>query len=208
MGATDARDIAAQSGGWIEVKRGQLVRIVDVEGAQVADMFAVSSADKTEWLSVGNTRSATERLFPRVGQSFYTNQLRPILTLVEDRTPGVHDMLYRACDPLVYALMGVTGHHPSCEENFQKAAAEVGWRPPETPDPVNFFQNTPADEHGNIRSEPALTKAGDFVTLRAEMDLIVVVTACSWDIASSPINGARCTGIRLAIVHDEGAHGC
>ena len=206
MAATDTRDIAAQSGGWLEVKREQLVRIIDIEGAQVADMFAVSSADNTEWLSVGNTRSATERLFPRVGQSFYTNQLRPILTLVEDRTPGIHDMLYRACDPLVYALMGVTGYHPSCEENFQKVAAEVGWRPPETPDPVNFFQNTPADEHGNIRSEPALTKAGDFVTLRAVMDLIMIVTACSWDIASSPINGVRCSGIRLAIVHNGAAH--
>jgi uncharacterized protein len=202
MGPAATRDIAAQSGGWLEVKRGRSVRIIDIEGAQVADMFAVSTADKTEWLSVGNTRSATERLFPKVGQSFYTNRLRPILTLEEDRTPGVHDMLYRACDPLVYALMGVTGHHPSCEENFQKVAVEVGWHPPDTPDPVNFFQNTPADEHGNILSKPALTKAGDFVTLRAEMDLIIVVTACSWDIASSPINGACCTGIRLAIVHD------
>src|SRR5579872_3550600 len=205
MGAATARDIAAQSGGWLEVERGQLVRVIDVEGAQVADMFAVSSADKREWLSVGNTRSATERLFPGVGQSFYTNQLRPILALVEDHTPGVHDMLYRACDPLLYALMGVTGHHPSCQENFQKAAAEVGWRPPDTPDPVNFFQNTPADEHGNILSKLALTKAGDFVTLRAEMDLVIVVTACSWDIAASPINGGGCTGIRLAIV-DNGSH--
>lgn len=79
-----SRDIAAQSGGWTEVKRGERVRIIDVEGSQIADTFAVSSADKSEFLSVQNTRAALRRLFPKIGEAFYTNRMRPILTLVED----------------------------------------------------------------------------------------------------------------------------
>jgi len=195
-------DIAAQSGGWVEVKQGNLIRIIDVEGSQVADMFAVSSADRREWLSTAHTRAGTSRLFPKVGQSFFTNRYRPILTLVEDSSPGVHDMLYRSCDPIMYERLGVIGYHPNCHENFQKAAAEADWRPLEVPDPVNFFQNTPVNAQGELETQTALSKAGDAVTLRAEMDLVIVVTACSMD--NPPINGERCTGIRIEVV-SEGA---
>lgn len=193
-----ACDIAPQSGGWVEVKQGNLIRIIDVEGMQVADMFAVSSTDKREWLSPEHTRAGTSRLFPKVGQSFFTNRYRPILTLVEDRSPGVHDMLFRSCDPLMYEQLGVVGHHPNCHENFQQAAAQANWRPPEVPDPVNFFQNTPVNAQGELEIQTALSKAGDAVTLRAEMDLVMVVTACSMD--TPPINGERCTGIRIEVL--------
>lgn len=196
----EARDIAAQSGGWVEVKRGSLIRIIDVEGAQVADMFAVSTADKREWLSAAHTRAATSRLFPKAGQSFFTNRYRPILTFVADRSPGVHDMLYRSCDPLMYEQLGVIGHHPNCHENFQRAAAEAGWMPPDVPDPVNFFQNTPLNAEGDLDVQTALSKAGDSVTLRVEMDLVLVVTACSMD--NPPINGAHCSGIRIEVRSD------
>ena len=192
-----SRNIAAQSGGWIEVRRGERVRIVDVEGAQIADTFAVCAADNSEWLSARHTRAGNRRLFPKIGEAFFSNRLRPILTLVEDTSPGVHDMLWMSCDPLLYASMGAGADHPNCHQNFQKAAAEAGWRPAEVPDPVNLFQNTQVTDDGQMRTETALSKAGDAVTLRAEMDLILVVTACAFDLA--PINGERCTGIRLEV---------
>ncbi len=191
------REIAAYSGGWIEVRKGEHVRVIDLEGSQIADTFAVSSADKTEWLSARHTRAGTRRLFPKVGDSFFSNRLRPILTLVDDTSPGVHDMLWMSCDPLLFAAMGVQGHHPNCHQNFEKAAAEAGWTPPAVPDPVNLFQNTRVAAGGDMQTETALSRPGDAVTLRAEMDLILVVTACSFDLA--PINGDRCTGIRLEV---------
>ena len=207
------RDIAAYSGDWVEVKKGDLIRIIDVECQQVCDMFAVSSADKSEWLSPAHTRAGTSRLFPKVGQYFYTNRYRPILTMTEDNSPGVHDMLYRACDPFMYKELGVIGYHPNCNENFRKAAEEANWRPPEVPDPVNFFQNTPLNDQGELGIQPALSKAGDSVTLRAEMDLVMVVTACSFDIDFTaaglpqgmdivPISGERCTGIRIEVLSE------
>jgi uncharacterized protein YcgI (DUF1989 family) len=193
-----AIDVAAQSGGWIEAKQGDLIRIIDVEGSQVADAFAVSSADRSEWLSTANTRSGTLRLFPQLGETFLTNRFHPILTLAYDTSPGVHDMLFRACDPHMYEMLGVVGHHPNCHDNFLQAAGAAGWVPPEVPDPVNFFQNTPVSADGVLRAETALSKAGDAVTLRAEMDLVIVVTACSMDYPR--INGERCTGIRVEIL--------
>jgi uncharacterized protein YcgI (DUF1989 family) len=68
------------------------------------------------------------------------------------------------------------------------------------PDPVDFFQNTPVNERGRLVPGRGVTKPGDFVTLRAEMDLSMIVTACAWDVPRSPINGDRCTRIRVEIV--------
>lgn len=89
-------------------------------------------------------------------------------------------VLWRSCDALLYESVGVTGYHPSCSENFRKAAVEVGWTPLEVPDPVNFFQNTTVSAAVELSSATAPTKADDHVILRAEMDLVIIVTACSW----------------------------
>jgi uncharacterized protein len=190
-------EIPPQSGRAVRVKAGALVRIVDVEGAQVGDAFARSLADPDEWLSAGHTRTRTRRLFPMLGESFWTNKFRRILTLLEDTSPGFHDMLYPPCEPLMYGRLGAKGDHPNCLENFQAAAASVGWGAPFVPDPVNFFQNTPLNDAGQLDPKTALSKAGDAVTLQAEIDLILVVTACSQDIVK--INGDRCTGLRIEI---------
>jgi uncharacterized protein YcgI (DUF1989 family) len=106
-------------------------------------------------------------------------------------------MFFSACSPAMYAALGHEGPHPSCRANFFDAAADLGWTPDVEPDPVNIFQNTPVDADGTLTSLPAPTSAGDSVTLRAEIDLLVVVTACSMDL--KPINGGRCTGLRLEV---------
>ena len=103
-----------------------------------------------------------------------------------------------ACSPAMYAALGHDGPHPNCRDNFVAAAAQFGWQPEVEPDPVNIFQNTPVDADGALTSLPALSQAGDSVTLRAEVDLIVVVTACSMDL--KPINGERCTALRLEVM--------
>lgn len=191
------RNIAAQSGGWIEVRKGEVVSIFDVDGEQVADTFAVSKSEFSEYLSVAHTRALNQRLFPRQGEAFYTNLMRPILTLLADTSPGVHDMLWVSCNPNLYNALGADADHKNCHDNFIAAAREFGWSPSEVPDPVNLFQNTRVLDDGRIVTSRALSKAGDHVDLRAEMDLMLVVTACAFDLV--PINGDRCTGIRLEV---------
>jgi uncharacterized protein YcgI (DUF1989 family) len=122
-----------------------------------------------------------------------TNRRRPILSFEEDRTPGRHDMLVAACDPTRFEGLGVKGWHASCQENLQKAMAELGEPEIEIPQPINLFTNIPVGSDGSLAWEPALTEAGDYVVMRAEMDCFVVVSACPQDImaindrAPSPI---------------------
>jgi uncharacterized protein len=175
-------DVPAREGRGVRVAAGQRLRVVDVEGGQVADTFAFRAEDVTEYHSAEHTRVHVNRLFPRPGEHFVTNRRRPILLLEEDDTPGIHDMLCAACDSERYTGLGVEGWHASCQENLQKAMAELGVERIEIPQPINLFMNIPVLEQGAIGWEPAMTKAGDSVTLRAEMDCYVVVSACPQDI--------------------------
>ena len=83
----------------------------------------VDATEPAEYLSASHTRVAVDRLFPQVGQSFFTSRRRPLVQLVEDTSPGLHDMLFAACDPARYAQYGVTDH-PSCAENLRRALAD------------------------------------------------------------------------------------
>lgn len=188
-------DIPAQAGARVFLRAGQELRIIDVEGCQVADVFAVCAEDLSEHLGVANTRGMNWGLFPLVGGVFVSTAYRPMLTFLRDDSPGFHDAQFSACDPRMYAAIGVKGYHPSCAENFRRAAGEIGWNPTHVPDPVNFFQRCPIDNRGRITTLPAATAPGDSVTLRAEADVHVIVTACSMDVED--INGGTCTGLRL-----------
>lgn len=194
--------IAAQSGRAFRVGKGSLIKVINPEGAQVADVFAISADDPSEWMSTGHTRASCRNLFPDVGQRFVTNRYRPILSFVEDSSPGQHDMLYPACEPAMYERLGVVGHHPSCRNNFGIALQSAGLGPFTMPDPVNIFQSSPVTSAGDLSSELSGAQAGDSVTLRADMDLILVVTSCSQDIVK--INGERCTPIHVEISGPSG----
>ena len=188
--------IPAREGRAVRVESGRRLRVIDVEGGQVADTWAFVANDPGERHSAQHTRAVASRLFPRVGEHFVTNRRRPILTLVADETPGIHDMLVAACDPPRYEGLGVQGWHASCEENLRSALAALGVEAPRfAPQPINLFMNTPALADGTIDWRPAPTKAGDHVVLRAELDLIFAVSACPQDIVA--INEKNPTPIEI-----------
>jgi uncharacterized protein YcgI (DUF1989 family) len=192
--------IPEREGRALRVAAGRRFRVIDVEGGQVADTWAFVDDDPSEHHSAQHTRAYVDRLFPRPGEHFVTNRRRPILTLVEDNTPGVHDMLIAACDPARYEGLGVEGWHASCEENLQRALEELGVAPiPRfAPQPINLFMNTPARSEGTIEWLPAETKAGDNVVLRAELDIVVAVSACPQDIVA--INNRRPSTIEIELL--------
>jgi uncharacterized protein len=166
----------------IEVTAGGLFRVIDLEGGQVVDVFAFNVHDVEEYASASHTRVAIDRLFPRVGEAFVTNRRRPILTFVEDRSPGIHDMLCAACDPARYRALGVRGHHASCQENLEGAMEALGHPQVVTPQPINLFMDVRVLPDGSLAWGPAPTLAGDHIMLRAEMDAIVVASACPQDL--------------------------
>jgi uncharacterized protein YcgI (DUF1989 family) len=190
--------IPAREARAVRVATDRRFRLVDVEGTQVIDLFAFVDGDVSEYASAEHTRVYVKRLFPAVGEPFVTNRRRPLLVLEEDSSPGVHDMLCAACDPTRYALLGYEGWHASCQENLRSAMAGMGYAAVEVPSPINVFMNVSLDAGGGLTLEPALTKPGDSITLRAELPCIVVASSCPMDL--NPINGAGPTDIAIELL--------
>ncbi len=193
-------EVPGYEGRALHVANGAVIRVTDLRGTQIGDVFALSSDDPAEYLSPAETRSVTWKLFPGVGECFYTNRRRSILKFVEDRSPGIHDMLFSPCDQPMFEELGFVGRHRNCRDNFLEALAALGVHADVVPDPVNLFQNTPIGANGLLASEVAPTRPGDFVCFRAEMDLIFVLTACSVDIGLNQPNGGESTPLQIEIL--------
>lgn len=177
-------EIPAGHGLALRLARGQAVRLVNTHGSQVVDCWAWNAEDLTEHMSMEASRVWSQRLNPVVGDSFVTTRRRPILTLVEDTSPGVHDSFMAACDRHRYELLGVKGYHRNCLDNMVEALRALGLEPPV---PIlaslNIFMNIAVQPDGRtLATLPAVSKPGDFVTLRAEMDCVVAFSACPQDI--------------------------
>jgi hypothetical protein len=173
---------------------GEVVRVVDIEGCQVGDLFAVVKGDPDEYLSPSVTRLNNGNIFPVIGQSFFTTRDRAILTFLEDTSPGQHDMLYASCNDAWYRSRGMADH-PNCRDNYFAAARAAGIEHTNQPDPVNIFQNTPPKPDGGFFVGVTLSRPGDYVALRAELDCTVILTACS----SERILGGKSTPMRLEV---------
>ncbi len=166
------------------------VKIVNTHGSQVVDFWALSEADPGEHMSMAHSRNASYRLWPVPGDVLVTNLRRPIMTLLEDTSPGVHDTLIPCCDGRRYKQLGAGEDHPSCAGNFAAALTRLGLSPPPPPAPLNLFMNVPIGAEGKLSVAPPVSRPGDAVVLRAEMDAVVVLSACPHDIF--PVNGADC----------------
>jgi uncharacterized protein len=189
--------IPARQGRAVRVARGAAVDVINTHGTQVVDFWALGSPDASEHLSMEHTRIAIGRLMPRVGDTLVSNARRPVLTVVADTSPGVHDTLMASCDAERYRQLGFEGRHDSCRDNFEAALRDIGIAP------LNLFMNVPWSPDGSLRFEPPVSRPGDLVRFRAETDLVVIMSACPQDL--TPVNG---TGQRPAdvhfLVHDDG----
>ena len=190
---TDANGvIPARKGKAIPLKKGQSIKITNTYGKQVIDFFAFSldsnmrspPPENVEYLSMQHTRAINLRTIPITGDLLYSNFRKPMLKFVEDTSPGVHDTLIPACDLERYRMLGVTEHHTSCSENMhmELAKARFPWPAYETPAPFNLFMNIPVRQGGNLSFEPPESKEGDYVTLQAEKNCLIVMSACPQDI--------------------------
>ena len=182
--------IPARRGKAAFVERGQQVRVINTHGQQVIDTWAFNRGDLSECMSMEHLRTSLGRTMARVGDALVTNQRRPILRLLEDTSPGVHDTLLAACDRYRYELLGCAGYHDNCTDNLAAALQERGLTAPKTPSPWNLFMNIPVQPDGSLSFEPPVSQPGDYVLLQAEMDCVIAFSACPQDMV--PINGANC----------------
>jgi len=180
--------IPARRGKAAFVSKGQAVKVINTHGQQVVDTWAFCQADLSECMSMEHTRAGLQRLIPAVGDALLTNHRRPILTLREDTSGGIHDTLIAACDVFRYQGLGCSEYHDNCTDNLAQGMRDLGLAPPETPSPLNLFMNIPWAADGKLSFEPPVSTPNSYVLLQAEMDLVIAFSACPQDIL--PINGA------------------
>jgi hypothetical protein len=180
--------LSARTGKALRLGEGQQIRIVNTHGRQVVDTWAFAAGNMAEFMSMEHSRVHMGRVNPVAGSVLLSNRRRPILTLVEDTSGGVHDTLLAACDVHRYRMLGAVGYHRNCTDNLAEALQALGLSPPGTPSPLNLFQNSSIKPGGELVIEPPVAPPGAHVTLRAGMDLVIVFSACPQDMA--PTNGA------------------
>ncbi|MEK3750574.1 urea carboxylase-associated family protein [Paenibacillus sp. FSL E2-8871] len=189
--------IPATKGLGFKLDKGQIVRVTDVEGEQVADFAAYNAVGPNERIDPGVTIDALGKMNVLPGDILYSNQYRPLLTIIKD-TVGRHDFINSACRPEMYEVLYNKKEHASCYNNLNEALAEFGLPAPDQHYPFNLFMNTVIDPSGKVSVERPLSKAGDYIELRAEMDLIIAISACPC--SESVCNGYKCTPIAVEIL--------
>jgi len=174
-----------QTGRAFELRAGQQLRVIDLEGEQVADFIAFNLSDKSEWLSSGRSIDYANRIYLTKGDILYSNRSRPMLTIVEDDV-GRHDFLLTPCSPETFQIIYKnSAPHPSCFANLATNLAPFGIAPDTLPTTFNIFMNVEIDGKGELKILPPRSKAGDAILLRAEMDVIVGLTACSAEMSNN-----------------------
>ena len=181
------QEIAGGFGRAVTLLKGEAVRLVNTFGSQVVDTWALAAGDLTEYVSVEHTRRMLFNLFPKRGDTLYSNRRNPMLLLEEDTAPGKHDMLLACCDKWLYQHYGCPPDHANCRDNYLAALFAAGFDAHMVPNPLNLWMNIPVTRSEKIGMEPPVSRPGDHVLLRALMDAIVVFSACPMDV--TPING-------------------
>lgn len=172
--------IAPCSGRAIELDVGDELIVLDPMGQQVSDLTAFARDDLDEYLSSGRSIDYASKLWLSTGDVLYSNRSRPMFTIVED-TCGRHDFTLTPCSKRMFELLyGETEGRPGCEGNLAMALAPYGIGIDRIPVAFNIFMHVAVDANtGAIEVRPPLSKGGDFVRLRAQMPLVVALTACS-----------------------------
>ncbi len=171
--------IEPQSGLGFSIKQGQKIRVIDVKGEQVADLFCFAEEELKESLSSGHTTDYNGKIYISKGDVLYSNRSNPMFSIVDDQV-GRHPMLYAPCSQKMFEKSyGVTEAHPNCLDNLVSNLERYGVQANQITVPFNIFLNIAISIEGEIEILSPKSKAGDYVELRAEMDLVVGITACS-----------------------------
>jgi uncharacterized protein len=188
----EGKTLKGGAGTAMQLKAGQTLSIINTHGKQVVDCWAFKAGDTGEFMSMPHCRNAWFRLAPSIGDSLVTNLRNPILTLIDDTSPGVHDTLVPSCDEKRYRQLGYE-NHASCTTNFNMALRAIGIEPPPILPAINLFMNVPIQTNGSLGITSPVSRPGDRVTFRVEMDCVVILSACPHDIKPVMLNGPDCT---------------
>ena len=171
----------------VRVLAGRSIRVINTHGTQVCDFWALCDGAPHEFLSMAHCHTETGGIMPAVGDVMVSNRRRPMLTITSDDSPGVHDTVIASCDWPRYQVLGCSEYHDNCADNFRMALMAIGEAAVHVPDPINLWMNIPVSPQGRISWEAPVSSAGHSMVMRAETDIIAVISACPQDL--TPVNG-------------------
>jgi urea carboxylase-associated protein 1 len=178
------------------LSKGTVLRIVDLEGCQAVDTLVYDAKDTSVRYNAANTMKLAHSIYLSKGCVIYDDLARPMMTIIAD-TCGRHDTLAGNCSREINMVRYGATAPLSCRDNFIKALGELGMGPRDIPANINFFMNVPVDADGGVAIVDGISKAGDYVDLRCERDVIVVISNCPQE--HNPCSGGKPTPIQLTI---------
>ena len=180
------------------VKKGQTIRIVDLEGCQAVDTLFYNANDHEERYSASDTIREQGSIFITTGTKLLSNDDNVMLEVVAD-TCGNHDTLGGHCSAESNTVR--FGHDKkymhSCRDNYLLAIGELEMHPRDLTNNINFFMNVPVEEDGHLAIVDGISKGGDYVEMKAYMDTLVLISNCPQ--LNNPCNGFNPTPIQIII---------
>ncbi len=160
-----------------KVRQGEHLRLIDLEGQQAIDFLCFNAANPAERYHAANTIKIPCQLYLNAGSVLRSSLARPMMTIMEDSC-GDHDTIFGCCSFEVDEVRYGATNAESCQRNFERELAKHDIGPEHIVSNVNFFMNVPVKPDGHTAITESQSKAGDFVDLRAEMDVLAVLSNC------------------------------
>lgn len=179
-GATIHQDtIVAACEPWSgHVKQGDVLRLIDLQGQQAIDFLCYNAADPIDRYSAANTMKLNKNIYLGQGSILWSMRARQLMTIVEDSCGSPHDTLYGCCSIEIDVIRYGKTKTQSCQSNFEQELAKHGMGAKDMAANINFFMYAPVAPDGAVAIADSLSKPGDHVDLRAEMDVLVVLSNC------------------------------
>ncbi len=189
--------IAARAGWSRILKKGEMMRIIDLNGKRAVDFLCWNADDHDDRYAAADTMKINETgIFLGKGTTLYSVGLTPLLTIVEDSC-GFHDTIGGCCSADLNKYRYDVDNQSGCRENFLREMAKFGLGKRDMAANVNFFMYVPVGKDGDMDMGPSISKPGDFVDLRAETDVLTIISNCPQ--INNPVNDYNPTPVQVTI---------
>ena len=160
-----------------KMRKGEILRIIDLEGQQAVDFLCYNADDSTDRYNAANTIKLNGNIYLGKDSGMWSVRARKLMTFIED-TCGSHDTLYGCCSVEIDDVRFGKNNGQGCQGNFEAELAKHGLGSKDVVANINLFMNVPVETNGDVAIAPGVSKAGDYVDLRAEIDVLAVLSNC------------------------------
>ena len=195
VGSFESEDTVAPGEYWLRrLSAGAMLRIVDLYGRQAVDFLCYDAADLSNSYNAANTIKLNRNIYLSKGSVLYSNQAQRLMTILDD-TVGRHDTIAGCCSGPMNRLRYNAENSKNCRDTFMRALLTIDGSISDLPANVNFFMNVPVAASGNVEIAEGLSGPGDYVDLRCETDVLVVLSNCAQE--NNPCAGEHPTPIQV-----------